>query len=224
MSMARNFYISFMKIKVGRFSFLLISMLLMFVLRPFLSDLIALSILVDIFFTAILISGVYAFSQKRSVFITVFLLAFLTAVIHWYGHVVPSRSLDIFGNVSSLLFSGTLMTLMLVYLFNERKVTYDLIMGAICGYFIIGIFWTYLYSILEMFSAGSFQIPAGMETDNTFFMYYSYVTLTTLGYGDITPLSHPARSLSLLEAVLGQLYIAVLIARLVGTHIAQTRK
>ncbi len=199
-------------------------MVLMFVLRPFLSHLIALSILVDIFFTAILISGVYAFSQKRSVFITVLILAFLTAGIHWSGHVVSSRPLDIFGNVFSLLFIGTLMTLILVYLFNEKKVTSDLIIGSICGYFIIGVFWTYLYSILEMFNAGSFQIPAGMGTENTYFTYYSFVTLTTLGYGDMTPLSHPARSMSLLEAVVGQLYLAILIARLVGIHIAQTRK
>jgi hypothetical protein len=132
--------------------------------------------------------------------------------------------LDIFGNVFSLLFIGTLMTLILVYLFSEREVTPDLIIGSICGYLILGFFWTYLYSILEMFNAGSFQIPAGMGTENTHFTYYSFVTLTTLGYGDITPLSQPARSFSLLEAVVGQLYVAILIARLVGTHIAQTRK
>jgi hypothetical protein len=224
MSMVRDFNTPFARIKIGRFSFLLISMFLVVVLRPFLADLFSLSILVEIFFTAILISGVYAFSQKRSVFITVLLLAFLTAVIHWYGHFVPSRSLDILGNVFSLLFTGTLTTLILVYLFNESEVTFDLIVGSICGYFIIGFFWTYLYSILEMFNAGSFLIPAGMGTENTYFTYYSFVTLTTLGYGDMTPLSHPARSLSLLEAVVGQLYVAILIARLVGTHIAQTRK
>jgi voltage-gated potassium channel len=56
------------------------------------------------------------------------------------------------------------------------------------------------------------------------FSYYSFVTLTTLGYGDITPLTPVARSLSLLEAITGQLYIAILIARLVGIHIAQSMK
>jgi len=53
------------------------------------------------------------------------------------------------------------------------------------------------------------------------FAYYSFVTLTTLGFGDITPVSDPARSLSLLEAIVGQLYLAVLVARLVGIHISQ---
>jgi hypothetical protein len=56
------------------------------------------------------------------------------------------------------------------------------------------------------------------------FVYYSFVTQTTLGYGDITPITAPARSLSLLEAVIGQLYVAVLIARLVGIHIAQSSR
>jgi hypothetical protein len=54
------------------------------------------------------------------------------------------------------------------------------------------------------------------------FIYYSFVTQTTLGYGDFTPITAPARSLSLLEAVFGQLYLAVLIARLVGLHITQS--
>jgi hypothetical protein len=59
------------------------------------------------------------------------------------------------------------------------------------------------------------------QVEPSHFIYYSFVTMSTLGYGDITPISNSARSLSLLEAVVGQLYIAVLIARLVGMHIAQ---
>lgn len=75
----------------------------------------------------------------------------------------------------------------------------------------------------ETFQPGSFQMPQGTINQATF-TYYSYVTLTTLGYGDITPISTPARSLALLEAMMGQLYLAVLIARLVGIHIAQSSR
>lgn len=65
-------------------------------------------------------------------------------------------------------------------------------------------------------------MPEALETGLSGFSYYSFVTITTLGYGDVTPVSTQARSLALLEAVLGQLYIAILIARLVGSHLAQS--
>jgi hypothetical protein len=65
---------------------------------------------------------------------------------------------------------------------------------------------------------------AEQQVDPSHFIYYSFVTMSTLGYGDITPISNPARSLSLLEAVVGQLYIAILIAKLVGMHIAQAQR
>jgi voltage-gated potassium channel Kch len=64
-------------------------------------------------------------------------------------------------------------------------------------------------------------MPQGQGIDLSHFSYYSYVTLTTLGYGDITPISTQARSLALLEAIMGPLYLAILVARLVGIHIAQ---
>ena len=109
------------------------------------------------------------------------------------------------------------------HLFTEDKITGDMIMGAICAYFLMGLVWSFAYSTLEFFQPGSFQMPQGTINQATF-TYYSYVTLTTLGYGDITPISTPARSLALLEAMMGQLYLAVLIARLVGIHIAQSSR
>ncbi len=98
-----------------------------------------------------------------------------------------------------------------------------MIMGAICAYFLMGLVWAFAYSTLEFFQPGSFQMPPGTVNQETF-AYYSYVTLTTLGYGEITPISAPARSFAILEAMIGQLYLAVLIARLVGIHIAQSSR
>jgi hypothetical protein len=111
-----------------------------------------------------------------------------------------------------------------------KKVTTDTIFGAICAYLLLGITWTMVFSLIEILHPGSFL---GGELVTTaadevlvaspgFFIYYSFVTLTTLGYGDITPMTPPARLLSSLEAVTGQLYIAILIARLVALHIVQS--
>ncbi len=81
--------------------------------------------------------------------------------------------------------------------------------------------WAFVFSVLECIHPGSFSIGEGqIGVGLLLFIYYSFVTITTLGYGDITPLTAPANSISLLEAVIGQIYLVVLVARLVGMHIA----
>jgi len=221
--MSPQFELLFFKIKIGRFLFLLISLMLWLVLQPFLEEFIKISTLMDIFITFILISAVYAVSQKRIVFISGLLLALIAVIIRWTSYFLDLFVLEAVNNVVSVLFLGFTIVIILKYLFREKRITADIIMGAICVYFLMGLMWAMGYSLLEMFEPGSFQIPPGMDIAGPGFGYYSYVTLTTLGYGDITPISRPAQSLSTLEAAMGQLYLAVLVARLVGVHISQSR-
>lgn len=115
---------------------------------------------------------------------------------------------------------------------KSKKVTTETIYASICVYLLLGIIWTMLFSAMEIIEPGSFLSGGAPVVDfhgepverNVFanFIYYSFVTLTILGYGDITPVSPHARALSSLEAVVGQLYIAVLIAGLVGMHISHS--
>jgi len=219
--MPKHFKIPFTRIHIGRFLFLLISMVLMFALRPFLEDFIRIYYLMDIFFFVIFLSAVYAISQKRSTFIIALVMALLIEILIWLGHLTDISSLRTIGNFLTILFTGYTATVILSYLFTEDEITSDVIMGAICVYFLIGLAWAFIFFTLELFQPGSFQMPQGQGIDLSHFSYYSYVTLTTLGYGDITPISTQARSLALLEAIMGQLYIAILVARLVGMHIAQ---
>jgi hypothetical protein len=107
----------------------------------------------------------------------------------------------------------------LAYVLAAKRVTRDMIFGAISAYLLIGIAWTSAYALLEALQPGSFSIDEAQTPD---FYYYSFTTLTTLGYGDITPVTSRAKSMAVLEAVNGVLYIAVLIARLVGTQIAHS--
>ena len=90
-----------------------------------------------------------------------------------------------------------------------------------CAYFMIGFGWGFIYRLTEHITPGSFKIATANEIAFSDYSYYSFVTLTTLGYGDITPLTHAAQMLSVLEAAIGQFYLAVLIAGLVGKYIAQ---
>ena len=219
--MPKHFKIPFTQIHIGRFFFLLISMVLMFALRPFLESFVRISYLMDIFFFVIFLSAVYAISQKRSTFIIALVMALLIEILIWLGHLTDISSLRTIGNFLAILFTGYTATVILSYLFTEDEITSDVIMGAICVYFLIGLAWAFIFFTLELFQPGSFQMPQGQGIDLSHFSYYSYVTLTTLGYGDITPISTQARSLALLEAIMGQLYLAILVARLVGIHIAQ---
>ncbi len=219
--MPKRFKIPFTQIHIGRFFFLLISMVLMFALRPFLESFVRISYLMDIFFFVIFLSAVYAISQKRSTFIIALVMALLIEILIWLGHLTDISSLRTIGNFLAILFTGYTAAVILSYLFTEDEITIDVIMGAICVYFLIGLAWAFIFFTLELFQPGSFQMPQGQGIDLSHFSYYSYVTLTTLGYGDITPISTQARSLALLEAIMGQLYIAILVARLVGIHIAQ---
>lgn len=83
--------------------------------------------------------------------------------------------------------------------------------------------WAFVYSLMESIHPGSFSIAEGqINAGRSLYVYYSFVTLTTLGYGDITPMTAPANSISILEAIIGKLFLAILIARLVGIHIAQS--
>jgi hypothetical protein len=215
--------IPFTQIVIGRFLFLFISMVLMFVLRPFLEGYVVIRYHIGIFFLIIFISSVLAVSRKRSTLITALVLALLTELLNLSGYLTAISSLDILSDIFAGLLLAYTATIILFYLFSEDRITGDMIMGAICVYFLLGLFWSFVFSTLEICQPGSFQMPQGTVNQMTF-SYYSYVTLTTVGYGDMTPISAPARSFAVLEAMMGQLYLAVLIARLVGIHIAQPRR
>ena len=220
--MAKEWRIPLTQVRLGRFLFLLISILLLFVVRPFLEGYIGIKLLLDIFFSFILFSGIYAVSQKKYHFIIALFIAFPPFALLWSLYLVESAPLNVVRNCFFILFYAYIAIIILSYIFREKEVTADLIMGAVCVYFFIGLMWALVFSVLESLQPGSFRVGQGLTTDIVNFVYYSFVTQTTLGYGDITPITAPARSLSLLEAVIGQLYLAVLIARLVGVHIAQS--
>jgi hypothetical protein len=98
-------------------------------------------------------------------------------------------------------------------------VTLNRLVGALCLYLLLGALWTVFFTFVEIADPSAFNYASqtvGEPLEH--FMYYSFVTLTTLGYGDVTPVHPVARTLAYLEAVVGQLYVAVLVASLVGRY------
>jgi voltage-gated potassium channel len=120
-------------------------------------------------------------------------------------------------------------------IFSARRVTLDTIAGAVCAYLLIGLGWAFVYRVLFVTNPQSFLAAPGSVAPNSAgdirarlhlmrFVYYSFTTLTTTGFGDITPISGPSRGISILEAIAGQFFLAVLIARLVSLEIIHSTR
>jgi hypothetical protein len=120
--------------------------------------------------------------------------------------------------------------MMLLSIFASRRVTFNTVCASLCVYLLLGLVWALVYSVVDVLSPGAFTWtvtarPAPVlrvGRGDTAVLYFSIATLTTLGYGDIVPTAPLSRMLASVEAVAGQLYLAVLVARLVGLHIAHS--
>jgi len=145
----------------------------------------------------------------------------------WYVVVIePRYGLAMISVISQLAFNIFVIVLILISLFRAKQVTPNTIYGAASVYMLIGFSFALLYLFLESFWSGSFYIDEvhsqGEPLDFASFVYFSFTTLTTLGHGDITPISAQARSATSLQAILGVLYVAILISRFVSIYIAQS--
>jgi hypothetical protein len=138
--------------------------------------------------------------------------------------------LEILDGVLILICTIGFLVIVLWQVYREGPVTAHRIQGAVAGYLLLSVIFAIAYSLAETIQPGSFQmssvqdqVRAELVMDRSFY-YFSVVTLTTTGYGDITALSYSARTLVMMEAITGQLYTAILIARLVSLHVETKRE
>ena len=206
-----------------RFLSLLIFIIAMIIVGPLVEEFIQLRILMDILWSAIFISAVYAVSQKKHHILIGVLLALPMLGSIWAKYFVELKALVVVGSLCGAAFMLFIIIQMLIFIYSFREVTRDLIVGAAVVYLLMALMWMFIFVVVETLHPGSFNIPEGPNMEATrYFLYYSFVTLTTLGYGDITPATGLARSLCILEAVIGQLYLVVQVAWLVGVHVSQS--
>ena len=189
-------------------------------------------------FELVMITGLLAMHSSRRWVGLGLALVVPAVAIYWMPLVLPDSPLvgsprvQCLGHVSMALFLLLLVVFVLRDLFESRDVTNDRLCGALCAYLLLGLTWGFLYIALELVEPGSYQIREGLQAlDMTpgqhrvgSLFYFSFVTLTTLGYGDVTPLGSTAQTLVMWEAILGQAFLTIMVARLVGLHVtASTR-
>jgi voltage-gated potassium channel len=215
----------------GRFTVLLLTILLLLGSQPIFSGHTFAQTLVTVSISLVLLSALYVFRSTRTFFVIALILIVPSIGSRWALQFTANPTLEIIGAISSCLFLTVTVFALVSRLFSVRSVTLDTISAAICAYLLMGVAWAYAFAALELqhpgsFSALLFQRPAGsvapLLASLHSFIYYSLVCLTTTCFGDIAPVSEGARSLSVMESVFGQLYMAILIARVVSLEVAQS--
>ncbi len=208
-------------VREGRFFYLLLVLLAYLLITPFLQEFLGFQFLYNIFIVINLLASIYAISSNKTQTIIAVSLALPMMILTWTANLIPSVILDFFVYLFTLLFLGVIIISILEFIFTTDKVTHHVIFGAISVYLLIGIAWSILYLVLESFYPGSFSnIPAPDAQPPSSFVYFSFVTITTLGYGDISPLTSRAKALAIGEALVGQIYMTVLVAWLVGMYVS----
>lgn len=162
-----------------------------------------------IFFLAIL--SLQGKARKR--LLVVAIIAFVT---EWIAEIFQMNVLRYISSITNIIFFQVIVARLIFQIANNKKVNSGVILESVNAYLLLGLMFTFLVAILHLYNPDSFSNTGSKEIDFQHFIYYTFVTLSTLGYGDIIPQEPLSRSLSILISVSGQLYIAIIIAMLVG--------
>jgi hypothetical protein len=182
-----------------------------------------------IFFSLIIVAGVLTTFKKRWLSFLVIVLAVASLALVWAEEFRPVEGLAILTNGISLIYLGILLALVIAQVFQDGPVTAHRIRGAIVIYLLLGVMWAFTYQMVALTIPHSFRLPEGMTAGDPDALrreltYFSVVTLTTTGYGDITAVHPVARTLVMLEALVGQLYPAIVLAWLVSLAIMHQKE
>ncbi len=194
---------------------LLVSLLLLITVFPYFEKTEIGATILVVLFTAVLLSGIYAVSYDVRYVAVGLLLAIPTFILGWSNAFTPLTATELAWMAFMIIFLVYTLAVVLRHIFSSGQVSVDEIYGAISVYVMIGLTFGITYHLLETFVPGSFKYNVGQSTMSSM-IYLSFSTLSTVGFGDITPLSAIARSISILEMVIGATYVAVLIGTLIN--------
>jgi voltage-gated potassium channel Kch len=208
-----------------RFGFLLAGLIAYLILGPLAHQLFGEmdGLVLMLALNSILVIGIFSLRASHLMFVTGATLAtisvLLTIVDYFTGE---TAALKLIALIDIFVFLVLSITMAIMHLFHQGEIKIDRLLGGICIYIMLGICWSIVYMFLIWWQPDSFAGVAAGSPNNPLFwdmVYFSFVTLTTLGYGDITTLTPVSRALAYTEAMTGQLFLAILIGTLVG-HLA----
>ena len=209
-------------------TYLLISLfVLLFVLYPLSKPHTITKYLVDALAVLVMISGAYAVSDRRRVlFWCVVALALVSFSLQLLPYARLDRTALLLNNASTMLFLIAVTGAVLYRVLRSGRITVHRIQGAVAVYLMLGMIWAMAYSLVYLGDPSSFDLGRSIEgvddlagistTAMSRLIYFSFVTMTTLGYGDIAPQNELADNLAVLQALTGQIYLVVIMARLVS--------
>lgn len=216
-----------------RFGVVLAAALLLAVAQPLLAGLLDEQGSFEVFFSVLIIAVLLMVFEERRLRRTAFSISLAALLGIWVGHAIGGsmgRGCLVAAYLLAACFYAFAMYGILRAIFVQQ-VSGDAILGTVCGYLLLGIIWSLLYYAVETAFPGSFHLPpprdaeaATSRLDRGSLSYYSFITLATVGYGDVTPVTPLARTLAWIEAIAGQFYLAVLVAGLVGFKTTQAIK
>jgi hypothetical protein len=215
----------------GQYGPLLTSLLVLCIAAPALRGGPVKGALLDLVMSCIVLASIYATAPGRRSVVVGLTLAVVALASHRMFVRHHYEALHVLNYVFLLSILAYASLTILSAVVRDPVVTVETIKGAVGVYLLIGLTWVYVFVLIDILFPGSFRIdPSPDEIAEGHIMvrrqlprllYFSFSTLTTLGYGDIVPLRGPAQTACYLEAVVGQIYLTVLVARLVGMHISQ---
>jgi len=199
---------------------LLIVLALFFISAPFVEEIEG--VILSILFSLVLLAAVLAVSERKRVLVIALALAIPAIAGRWINHFRPHVIHPAVFLVCGLVLIAFVVSQLLLFILRAPSVTLEVLCASISAYLLLGLTWTMAYQLVDLLTPGgafSFNTNTGTHSMNAFNgFYFSFITLSTVGYGDITPVSRIARMLAAMEAITGLLFVAVLIARLVAIY------
>jgi len=172
----------------------------------------------DLGFSILLVSGIAIAWGRPKLFAVAAVAGSIALVVRWLSFGIRSFRAELYDDAATLLAIGVIALVLLMQIFRSGRVTHVRIQGAIAVYLLFGVAWAHAYHVVNLLHPASFS-PAAEMSSPADWIYFSFITLTTVGYGDITPASTLARAMAIAEALLGQLYLAIMVARLVAMEL-----
>ncbi|MBW2436039.1 MAG: hypothetical protein JRF29_02090 [Deltaproteobacteria bacterium] len=201
---------------------MIVMIVALIVVGPFIAGFIRLKLFMNLFFSIIFITTIYAASQKKHHIIIAVILIIPTLLAVWTEDNPVNNTVLTIGYICGLIVFAFAVISILVYVFSEQVVTRQTISAAVGVYLLLALMWTFIYRLLENLYPGSFAIAhSKLLNAENLYLYFSLVTITTLGYGDITPIGGQVLSMAVLEAITGQIYLVVVVAWFVGMYVSR---